>query len=183
MAVENRLYTVEEFEQFIAQAENEDRLFELIDGELVEKMPTREHGIIAADFATDINIYLRQNPIGRVAVEARHRPIGDEHNDRLPDVSVVLDINKPVEREGAALYMPDLAVEIKSPNDSLKKMRAKTRYYLANGTRIVWLALPDQRVIEVYTLDDEYVVGEGEFLNGGDVLPNFTLAVSSVFRV
>jgi Uma2 family endonuclease len=146
-------------------------------------MPMREHGVIAGTIVTHFNISLWESKLGHAAVEARHRPIDDEHNDRLPDVSIVLDINKPVEREGAALYMPDLAVEIKSPNDSLKKMRAKARFYLANGTRIVWLVLPEQRVIEVYTPDDEYVVGEGESLTGGDVLPGFRLVVSSVLRI
>lgn len=37
MAIQERLYTVEEFEAFIAEAENIDRLFELIDGEIIEK--------------------------------------------------------------------------------------------------------------------------------------------------
>jgi Uma2 family endonuclease len=60
-------------------------------------------------------------------------------------------------------------------------MRDKARYYLANGVRLVWLVFPEQKVVEVYTPDDEYVVGENEALNGGDVLPGFTLAVSSIF--
>lgn len=46
MAIQERLYTVEEFEAFIAEAENVDRLFELIDGEIFEKMPTEEHSLI-----------------------------------------------------------------------------------------------------------------------------------------
>ena len=46
MAIQERRYTVEEFEAFIAKAENVDRLFELIDGEIIEKMPTEEHNLI-----------------------------------------------------------------------------------------------------------------------------------------
>ena len=182
MAVQKQAYSVAQFEEFIARPENEDRLFELIDGEIVEKVVTQQHGIIAAEFATELNLWLRQNPIGRVAVEARHRPADDDENDRLPDVSFVADLSKAVVREGAVLSMPDLAVEIKSPSDSFKKMREKARYYLANGARLVWLAFPEQRIIEVYTPDDEFVLSEDEMLKGGDVLPGFAVAVRDVFR-
>jgi Uma2 family endonuclease len=56
MAVQERFHTLPEFEVFIARPENADRLFELINGEIVEKLPTREHGIIAGNIITDFNI-------------------------------------------------------------------------------------------------------------------------------
>ncbi|MEO8393156.1 MAG: Uma2 family endonuclease [Chloroflexota bacterium] len=49
MAIQKQLYTIEDFEQFITQPENRDRRFELINGEIVEKMPTESHGIIAGN--------------------------------------------------------------------------------------------------------------------------------------
>ncbi len=42
-----QLYTVDEFEELLKLPENAGRLLELIDGEIVEKMPTEEHGSIA----------------------------------------------------------------------------------------------------------------------------------------
>lgn len=182
MAVQKQAYSVAQFEEFIARPENEDRLFELIDGEIVEKGVTQLHGIVAGNIATHLNIYIWQNSIGRVAVEALHRPADDDENDRLPDVSFVADLSKTVVREGAVLAMPDLAIEIKSPSDSFKKIREKARYYLANGTKLVWLAYPEQRIIEVYTPDDEFVLGEDEILKGGDVLPGFAIPVLDIFR-
>lgn len=178
----NKLYTVMEFEQFIAQPENADKRLELVYGEIVEKpMPTREHGIVAGNFVTDINLYLRQNPIGYAAVEARHRPPDDDENDRLPDVSFVSNMNKPVERKGAALYMPDLAIEIKSPDDSYLKMVERALFYLKHGSRMVWLAYPEKRQIEVWTLDDHFTLNENDYLEGGDVLPGFRVMVKSFF--
>jgi Uma2 family endonuclease len=182
MAIQERRYTISEFEAFIAQAENQNRLFELINGEIVEKMPTWEHGVIAANGATELNIYLRQNPIGLAAVEARHRPANDDFNDRLPDVSFVSDINRPLEREGAARYMPDLAMEIKSPTDTLKKMLELAEFYLANGARMVWLVYPEKRLVEVITADDRQILTDDDMLEGGDVLPGFAIPVSALFR-
>ena len=45
MTTQEKLYTVDEFEQIIAQPENSERLLELVNGEIVEKMPTEEHEI------------------------------------------------------------------------------------------------------------------------------------------
>lgn len=46
MVVGKKLHTVEEFDEFIARPENRDRLFELLRGEIVEKVPTQQHGLI-----------------------------------------------------------------------------------------------------------------------------------------
>lgn len=181
MVVQPHLTTVEEFEQFITLPAHRGRLFELIDGEIVEKLPTREHGIIAGLIVTELNIYLRQNPIGRAAVEARHRPPGDQRNDRLPDVSVVLNPERPVERHGAALYIPDLCVEIKSPDDSYREMREKADFYLLHGARLVWLVYPEKRLIEAHTPDDFEILSDSDRLDGGDVLPGLSIVVRDVF--
>lgn len=171
--------THEEFEQFIARPENRDRLFELVQGEIVEKMPTREHGIIAANIALELGLYLRQTGLGQIAVEARHRPPDSRYNDMLPDVSVVLG-ERPVEREGVANYLPDLCVEIKSPRDSLRGMSEKAAIYLANGAQMVWLVYPELRMVEVLTSTDRQLLTEQATVSGGELLPGFSV-VAGVF--
>ncbi len=181
IVVGSRLSTVHEFEGFIDLPENSEKLFELIDGEIVEKVVTREHGIIAGNIITDLNIYLRQHQNGRAGVEVHHHTPENDQNNRLPDVSVIMDITKPVPDNGTTPYMPDLAVEIKSPTDSLKKLREKIHFYLAHGTKIGWLVIPEKRLVDVYTPDDEFFLGEDETLSGGDMLPGFTLPVKNIF--
>lgn len=173
--------THEEFEQFIARPENRDRLFQLLDGEIIEKMSTREQGIIAVNIGSDFDRYCDKHPIGRAAVEARHRPPDDRHNDVLPDVSVVLG-DRPVEREGVANYLPDLCVEIKSPRNSLRGMSEKAARYLAHGARMVWLVYPELRMVEVLTATDRQLLIVQATLSGGDVLPDFAIPVNRVFR-
>lgn len=181
MVAQERLVTVEEFEEFLAREENSERRFELIYGEIVEKVPTQKHGIITGNIVTELNLYLRQNPIGYAAVEVRHRPAGDSDNDRLPDVSFIADRSQPIIEEGAVEKMPDLAIEVKSPTDSYKKMVDKAEFYLANGSRMVWLFYPEKRLIEVLTLDDRQLLGEDDELDGGDVLPGFKAKVKIFF--
>ena len=40
--------------------------------------------------------------------------------------------------------MPDLAVEIQSPGNTLAELRRKAALYLTKGTELVWLVLPER---------------------------------------
>ena len=178
---ERQLISVDEFEDFIARPENNDRRFQLIHGEIVEKMPTREHGVISGNVVTEFNLFLRKHPLGLAAVEARHRPAGDLHNDRMPDVSVVLG-DKPVEREGAAEYMPDVVVEVQSPDDSWREMIRRGVFYLDHGAKIVLLVYPAKKQVEVLMGDDKMLLNIGDVIDLTAALPEFTIAVADVFR-
>lgn len=187
---QTRTHTIEEFDEFIALPENADRRFELIDGEIIEKMPTEEHGVISALMAARILMLSEQNQLGgRIAVEARYRKPEDRRNSYIPDVSFTsAERLLPITRKGAVPQMPDLAIEIKSPDDSVTLLRQKAAYYLANGARMVWLIFPEQRLVEVYRPDvDVLLLVDNELrhdvLEGGDVLPGFSLALQNIFPI
>ena len=144
---------------------------------IVEKMPTKEHAFLALLLGAEIYKYLEANPIGRAGVEARY--LLDEHNSYIPDVSFLS--NERLAESDDATQMPDLAVEIASPNDRRLQMRHKAQTYLQHGVRMVWLVFPDQQQIEVYTADDTQTLKLADTLDGGAVLPGFTLALSRIF--
>ena len=48
---------------------------------------------------------------------------------RLPDVSFIAG-ERPVVKKGSIPQMPDLAVEVQSPDDSPADMRAEAAFYL-----------------------------------------------------
>ncbi|MBC8100682.1 MAG: Uma2 family endonuclease, partial [Armatimonadetes bacterium] len=120
-----------QFDAFIAQPEQLNRRFELIHGEIVEKMPTQLHGAIIGLLAYFLIGYLRQNPIGYALIEARYRLPGDSENDLIPDLSFVTHAHGALVTQGAAPYMPDLAVEAQSDGQSDKFMFDKAQVYLA----------------------------------------------------
>lgn len=146
-------------------------------------MPTQEHARIAGILLGELYLYLKQHPEinAHLGPEVRYRPVEDAANDRIPDVSLQLSDQPPV-RRGAVPGMPDLAVEIKSPDDTYLALRDKAAYYLQHGCRLVWLVYPEKRLIEVYTPGhDVELLLPGETLSGGAVLPGLTLAVAVVF--
>jgi Uma2 family endonuclease len=188
MELQKKRVTVREFESIIDSTENQNRRLELIHGEIVEKMPTEEHGVITLRVGSRILAFVDTNDLGRVGVEIRHRVPKDHENSRLPDVSFTRKERLlPLVKKGSVQQMPDLAVEVKSPDDSEADLLKKADYYLRNGTRLVWLMLPDSKSVQAYTMDEGgnlqiQTFGVDDSLEGGDVLPGFILPVKDIFR-
>lgn len=184
MVLERQLVTVEEFERLLDLPEYTDRRLELIHGEIVEKpMPSQKHGRVAANLAVEIGIYLKAHPIGYVEVEVMYRPEQDNKNVRMPDVAFFADTQTPSVEKGAVPRMPDLAVEVKSPNNTLLSLRDKISFYLNNGTRLGLIINPDRRQIEIYLNgQDTQVLTESEMLDLSAVLPDLKIPVAELFR-
>ena len=100
----------------------------------------------------------------------------------IPDVAYISKERMPAEPQREAPVPPDLAVEVKSPTDSKRQMRKKAERYLDNGARMVWLVFPEDQLVEVYVPDEDVkTFGLDTALDGGEVLPGFTLAVRAIF--
>src|SRR5262249_23718240 len=161
--------TAEEFARIIAQTENADRLFELINGEMIEKVPTQFHALIASFLNAILYVYTQKNPIGWVFSELRIKLPDADVNDRIPDIAFVLKAGRSFEANAPLSHMPDLAIEIQSPDQSDKLMTDKAAFYLANGARMVWIVYPTKRLVEVITPTDRKLLTESDTLSGGDV--------------
>ena len=101
MVFDKTSISIADFEAFLAEHPN--GLYELIHGEIIEKMPTQEHSKIAGIVIGELYIYLSQNPSiqAHMGPEARFRAVDDVANDRLPDVSVHLTSQAPVGKRGS----------------------------------------------------------------------------------
>ena len=54
--------------------------------------------------------------------------------------------------------------------------------YLQAGVKLVWLVDPAQDTVTVFRSDASVIVlREGDILDGGDVLPGFSVAVADIF--
>jgi Uma2 family endonuclease len=178
----NKHLTIEDFEEYIALPENRDRLLEFINGEIIEKLPTQLHAFIVSWLSFHFLNYLSRNPIGWALSEAHYQLPGDDFSP-IPDFSFVVSEGRTLTTKGAAPYMPELAVEIQSPDDSQAKMERKKVAYLARGTKIVWLIYPTARRVDIFTLDEEKrELREGDILTGDDLLPELEIKVADLFN-
>ncbi|XWX04420.1 Uma2 family endonuclease [Aggregatilineales bacterium SYSU G02658] len=177
-----RPVTLADYYRFVDAPENKDRLFELVDGEFVEKMPSYVPSHIAGLILTYLNLHLFQHPLGRVsgADGSFQMTNGDI---LIPDVAFVTHERLPTLPERIALTPPDLAVEVMSPSDKVKDLRLKAQRYLDHGTRLVWLVFPHTQTVEVYDGDaDVLTLTPADTLTGGSLLPEFSLPVADLFR-
>jgi Uma2 family endonuclease len=160
------------------------RLCELVDGVLVEKaMGTRE-GLLAAILIQLIWNYVEAQDLGVV--------ISSDGPFRLwlglvriPDVSFVSWDRLPegeLPQHAVARVIPDLAVEVLSKGNTKKEIERKLREYFQAGVRLAWVIEPKTETARAYTAPDEgqRIPREGS-LDGGDVLPGFTLPLKQVF--
>lgn len=81
----------------------------------------------------------------------------------------------------ASIHRSRLLKKSQSPGDSYKELLDKAAYYLANGTRLVWFVYPEKKLIEALSSDSRQLLDINDTLDGGDVLPGFTIAVKAIF--
>jgi Uma2 family endonuclease len=179
MAVQTRRATVEEFDQFVQLPENADRLFEYVGGEITEVVSNNYSSEIAARILIEIGIYVKSRNVGRVTgADGGYRVSGERY---IPDVAFISREKQPEpSHEAYNPTPPDLAVEVLSPSNDLSDIRIKLVNYLNAGT-VVWIVDPDKKQVEVYASGQAKKLGLNDTLDGGAVLPGFTLPVKEIF--
>lgn len=184
MVVKAAPMTVEAFEERLRQSDILHDKYELIDGEMVEKMPNLEHAFIDGLLIMLLGVFVREHNLGWVLPELRVKLPDDLFNARQPDIAFVRAGRGDFDAKVAFPVMPDLLIEIKSPTDTYVQMRRKALYYLDNGALLVWLIFPEKAQIEVHRADDVIrTLGRGDTLTGDELLPGFSVAVSEIFRL
>jgi Uma2 family endonuclease len=160
------------------------RLCELVDGVLLEKTMGTKEGLLAGLLLTYINFFLEKHDLGLALPGDAFLRLAPGLV-RAPDVSVLLWESMPqgeLPDEAIAPLIPDLAVEVLSKSNTPKEMQRKRRELFSKGTRLVWEVDGRTQAVKVYTGVEEFtVLGVGQTLDGGDVLPGFKLALAKLF--
>ncbi len=175
-------------EQFYEMPEVPGKRFELIDGELVE-MPTAGalHNLVVAVLNHLLYTFVANRNLGLVFGDntsylLRRNP----DRVRIPDLSFIAWERIPAEGvpEGPWSIVPNLAVEVVSPTDRVEDVHRKVDQYLASGIRLVWVLWPQTRTINVYgAVQTARELRTGDELDGGDVLPGFSVRVDELFEI
>src|SRR5262249_49504615 len=159
------------------------RLYELVDGTLVEKPMGWKEASLATWLARLFHPYLLENDIGElVGADGTHRL--RQGLIRLPDLAFVLWENVPPDDELTPIpdLTPDLAVEILSPSNTPKEMARKRTEYFRAGTSLVWQVNAEKKTVEGFTSPTRSkLLGVGDTLDGGSLLPGFCLPLSVLF--
>lgn len=169
------------------------RRVELVRGRLVVHEPAGfNHGELTLRIGMALKTHLErereregwQRTRGRLAVADPGFTIARSPDTvRAPDVAYVSRerFSRPMP-EGFPELAPDLAVEVRSPNDRTGELLAKVADWLTAGTQLVWVIEPARRTVTVYRADGSVrVVAGEEVLEGETLLPGFTMALPTLF--
>src|SRR5262245_28568204 len=164
--------------------EREKRLYELVDGVLVEKAMGIQESFLAGLLVGLINNFARpQNPGFALGADgmARLKP----GMVRIPDVSFIAWAQVPgrkVPRLAMLNFAPVLAVEVLSPSNTQQERDRKLQDYFATGVQVVWYIDDAHRTVQVFTaVDQSTTVREPAILTGDPVLPGFALPLQELF--
>jgi Uma2 family endonuclease len=165
--------------------EDHKRLFELVDGTLVEKVMGSKESFIAMYLGHLLLTYSERNgDLGMVLGEAGTLRLLKKLV-RIPDVSFTLWErlpNRKVPSEPIPDLAPDLAVEVLSRKNTKREMERKLKEYFLAGVRLVWFIDPRARTVRAFTSPDESAeLAPGDDLDGGEVLPGFRVPVARLF--
>ncbi|MCY3831974.1 MAG: Uma2 family endonuclease [Chloroflexi bacterium] len=184
METKQRLWDIDDVWELYCQRSNDHLRFELIDGELIEMSgPGGTHGRIAIILGTYLYLFAEENDLGIVTGETGYHPPADRYNLLLPDVAFISFERAPDPFPDKLVpVMPDLAVEIRSPSNTLAEMREKAQRYLRLGTTLIWIILPNDQKVEIHqTQMPVKTLALGDSLSGEDVLPGFELELRWLF--
>lgn len=177
-----KLMTAEELERL----PDDDNRYELAQGELIAMTPVNlRHHRVTGNVYGPLQVYVAQRNLGVVGGEGGFVLSRDPDTVFAPDVAFVRADRWPTGEAELRFgeFAPDLAVEVRSPSESMRSLLAKARRYLTAGTRLVWLVDPETRTVVVLAPGVEpHTLTDGDTLDGGEVVPGFRLPVTDVFR-
>lgn len=160
------------------------QLCELIDGVLVEKTVGFRESLLAVYLCAQLDAFVRPAKLGIV--------LGPDGMIRLwpgrvriPDVAFIRWERLPERRipvDPIPEVAPNLAIEILSQGNTPSEMSIKRRDYFSAGVQLVWEVDLQDRKVSVFNAPDEVMIcHESDTLEGGIVIPNFSLNLHELF--
>jgi Uma2 family endonuclease len=162
----------------------EDVLCELVEGILVEKGMGYAESVLALKIAFFLEAFVHPRKLGLISGPdgtmrlmtglVRIPDVAFTSVDRLPDRQLPTN---PIPN-----LVPNLAIEVLSASNTAAEMAIKRQEYFAAGVLLVWEVMLEPRSLTIYTAPNKGTkLCEADTLDGGLVLPGFSLPLSQLF--
>jgi Uma2 family endonuclease len=162
----------------------QNRLCELVEGVLLEKTVGFIESGLAGFLLGVLNAFVLPRNLGVITGEAGTVELL-AGLVRIPDVAFTSWDRLPGRRYPSApvpRLAPNLAIEVLSRSNTPGEMTVKRQDYFSAGVQIVWEIDPASRTVAVYVSPTQStLLGPADTLEGGVVLPGFTLPLQQLF--
>jgi Uma2 family endonuclease len=160
---------------------------ELIDGVMVVNEPTLLHNLAQGEIFAALRDWTRAAPDRGLASTPTSIPV-DRYNVFSPDVLWLSEPRVPERLDERLEWLPDLAVEVRSPSTWRYDLGKKKATYERSGLPELWLVDTASRTVLVYrrssrdseVFDVELELSEAEELTSPQ-LPGFGLWIERIF--
>jgi Uma2 family endonuclease len=165
----------------------DDMLYEVVDGQIVEKIVgTRQVGV-AFRLAYRLEAYAEPKRVGQATTEMIFLLDRARNLQRRPDAAFISNARWPADQDFPTEtpwdMVPDLAIEVVSPTNTADAVNDKRLEYFTAGVRQVWVVYTKSREIHVYSSAKQVRIFQlGDELDGGDLLPGFRLPLTEIFK-
>lgn len=163
--------------------------FELVDGELKELNVSFLSTYVAGEVHFHLRSHVGPRNLGWVSPEGTSFRCFTDDPDRVRRADTAFHTlgrltQAQATTEGHLTVVPDLVVEVVSPNDLAYDVNQKRVEWLTAGAKLVWVIHPVQQTIHAYRADGTVgLFGRADVLTGEAVLPDFRVAVADLFRL
>jgi Uma2 family endonuclease len=168
----------------------DDLLFEVVKGQRVELENMSSYSSqLSNQLYVAILRFLKNPSQGTLLFETLFAipSKGDPGKQRRPDLAYLGAERWPVEQRAPETdpwpAVPNLAVEVLSPNDRIQEVTDKIHEYFEAGVELVWVVNPRRETVSVYTSPQQVtILGKTDTLTAGEVIPGFALPLGQLFR-
>ena len=167
----------------LVRANISDKRTELVRGVLViRELAGDRHGRVTMNLTIRLGTHVERAAAGQLfAAETGFTLSRAPDTVRAADIAFIRRERLPEPISGFPALAPDLVVEVLSPGDRPGETLTKVGDWLEGGTRLVWVIDPERHSARAYRHDgSETSIGEGEQLDGEDVLPGFSCRLDSI---
>lgn len=167
---------------------NSDVLYEVVNGQIRELPPMGAFEVgLAKIVLVALDTFGQSQRIGEAYGEMLFLLDPAAKLELRPDVAFVSynrwPKGKRIPQAAAWAIVPDLAAEVISPSNTWNEILEKIADYFRTGVQLVWVVSPVTEQVYVYTaLNANHILNREDTLDGGDLLPGFTLPLDQVFR-
>jgi Uma2 family endonuclease len=102
----------------------------------------------------------------------------------VPDALFITNQSLPLQhsREGYLETIPEIVVEVRSPNDSWPEIERKVQQYLSAGVHVVWVLDPQSQSVRAYQPSHQMITfGPKDMLTIPQLIPGFQVIVADLF--
>lgn len=160
------------------------RLFELVDGVLLEKAVGTRESFLTSSIIGALFVFLQRHNLGILTCpDGLYRML--TRNVRMPDVTFTPWANLPGRRMPKTKVwgvVPGLAVEVLSEANTVQEMERKLVEYQTLGIAVIWIIDPQSETAIVHRIDggvERLTISDA--LTAEGVLPGFSLSLAELF--